>query len=506
MSKAKFDNLDKEQRQAVSAYISSINKAKYSRVQYFFWLLSGCEISILKYCPTDYNRQAGIGFTIFVTTLLAFCSGSYAGYYFSHSYLGAIIFGTIWATLIFSIDRSMVVTLKKDPTKEEQSFWIPFITRFILGFLIAFVISIPLELLIFKDSIEIHKSKFKQDKIITLIEGQKKVENLAGKKERKGTLIDQLVQVKQELAAGEPSGDANFDIIKSEYLVANSAYQRIPSKKKGQWSAKLNRYPQITNPAKGIYYRGTLEPKMRGYNTYLNEWKNKLNAEISDLNNKIKKVGIGIDSAEVKVAETGTIIDSVLELHDNSFVFNYMVLSDLARTSRQVLRPVKPVKKQLTAVAKDASNLDSTATPNNLNSINSEELTRMEYVTEYDPEGSKILFLLWLIRIIFIIVEVLPTISKLSTPIGAYDYAIYRKEKDIEAELYDRSEEYLDNQRNIRKLEADSQNELTKVRTDIEKQLHSDLLKEIARAQNDVAMKKIEEFRNSHLGNSDSKV
>ncbi len=45
---------------------------KYSKIQYLFWLLSGAEISILKDCPTDYNRQAGIGFTIFMTTLLAF--------------------------------------------------------------------------------------------------------------------------------------------------------------------------------------------------------------------------------------------------------------------------------------------------------------------------------------------------------------------------------------------------------------------------------------------------
>lgn len=51
---------------------TSTKKYKYSKLQYFFWLLSGAEISILKECPTDYNRQAGIGFTIFMTTLLAF--------------------------------------------------------------------------------------------------------------------------------------------------------------------------------------------------------------------------------------------------------------------------------------------------------------------------------------------------------------------------------------------------------------------------------------------------
>src|SRR5690554_5163803 len=131
----------------------STNKYKYSKIQYFFWLLSGAEISILKECPTDYNRQAGIGFTIFMTTLLAFCSGSYAGWFFGESWTSALVFGLIWASLIFSIDRSMVITMKKDPTKPKQNFWLAFLTRAVLAALIAFVISIPLELLIFKDNI-----------------------------------------------------------------------------------------------------------------------------------------------------------------------------------------------------------------------------------------------------------------------------------------------------------------------------------------------------------------
>lgn len=56
---------------------------KYTPIQYFFWLFSGAEINILKDCPTDYNRQAGIGFTIFMTTLFAMFAGGYAGWYFS---------------------------------------------------------------------------------------------------------------------------------------------------------------------------------------------------------------------------------------------------------------------------------------------------------------------------------------------------------------------------------------------------------------------------------------
>ncbi|MEI6529828.1 MAG: hypothetical protein WCN88_05575 [Candidatus Falkowbacteria bacterium] len=42
---------------------------------------------------------------------------------------------------------------------------------------------------------------------------------------------------------------------------------------------------------------------------------------------------------------------------------------------------------------------------------------------------SAVFFLLWLIRFVFIVLEVLPTWYKLKTPVGDYDWALYSKEK-----------------------------------------------------------------------------
>ncbi len=222
-------------------------KYKYSKTQYFFWLLSGAEISILKDCPTDYNRQAGIGFTIFMTTLLAFFSGSYAGYYFGESYLSAIVFGIIWASLIFSIDRSMVVTLKKDPTKEKQNFWPAFLSRAVLAVLIAFIISIPLELLIFKENIELHMDKYKLDQVYSVQQASKRNEAISDKQRILSNDSLVLGKVETQLSQGEPKGDPEYDRLKSEIQTkqndfdalsrrlntarteANSAYNNVPT-------------------------------------------------------------------------------------------------------------------------------------------------------------------------------------------------------------------------------------------------------------------------------------
>ena len=114
------------------------------------------------------------------------------------------------------------------------------------------------------------------------------------------------------------------------------------------------------------------------------------------------------------------------------------------------------------------------------------------------PEGATIFMLLWLIRILFFTIEILPTIAKIATPIGAYDRAIYRKEKDLELELEQRTSEYLKQQKALRDIEYEAEREQTKERTQIENNLHKELLTEIANVQNKVARQKIEEFKNKN--------
>lgn len=68
----------------------------------------------------------------------------------------------------FCIDRSLVITLKKDPTLKHQKFWVPLLSRSALACIIAFMVSIPLELVIFEDFIAEKKFFFNEDSANTL--------------------------------------------------------------------------------------------------------------------------------------------------------------------------------------------------------------------------------------------------------------------------------------------------------------------------------------------------
>lgn len=137
----------------------------------FLWICAGANREVLRQCPTDYAKYAGIGGTILFTAILACISGGYAIYkvfddeVFNEStkvfetdmnavYI-AIAFGIIWGMMIFNLDRFMVNTMYSDGThritKEELKGGTP---RLILAFFIGIVISTPLELRLFKDKIQ----------------------------------------------------------------------------------------------------------------------------------------------------------------------------------------------------------------------------------------------------------------------------------------------------------------------------------------------------------------
>jgi hypothetical protein len=117
----------------------------------FFWFCSGASIALLKRCPTEASKFAGIGATIFFTGLLAALSAGYALFTIFDSVWAAVGFGFVWGAMIFNLDRFIVSSIKK-----RNNFWLEFkvaVPRILLAILLAIVISKPLELKMFEKEI-----------------------------------------------------------------------------------------------------------------------------------------------------------------------------------------------------------------------------------------------------------------------------------------------------------------------------------------------------------------
>ena len=125
------------------------------KITRFFWFCSGAHIDTLKKYPIEHNKYVGIGATIFFTALFAALSGGYAMYFvFAGSdtaVIFAILFGLIWGTAIFNMDRYIVSSIDKQGSANQQILQAS--PRILLAIMIGLVISRPLELKIFDKEI-----------------------------------------------------------------------------------------------------------------------------------------------------------------------------------------------------------------------------------------------------------------------------------------------------------------------------------------------------------------
>lgn len=121
----------------------------------FLWTCAGVNKKILRQCPTEYAKYAGIGGTILFTALMAMLSGGYAFYTIFEHTLTACLFGVFWGLLIFNLDRFMVNTMYSDGkhtiSRDEFLGGLP---RLVLAIFLGVVISVPIELRIFDDKIQ----------------------------------------------------------------------------------------------------------------------------------------------------------------------------------------------------------------------------------------------------------------------------------------------------------------------------------------------------------------
>lgn len=167
------------------------------------WLCAGANRKLLRQCPTEHAKYAGIGGTILFTAILASLSGGYAIYKVfadellnqitglyeldTHAFKISIVFGIIWGLLIFNLDRFMVNTMYSDGThKITNEEWKGAFPRLILAIFIGVVISTPIELRIFKDKIQAQLIIDQGKAQTEMVDAQKSIaEQIAGLEKQK---------------------------------------------------------------------------------------------------------------------------------------------------------------------------------------------------------------------------------------------------------------------------------------------------------------------------------
>lgn len=453
--------------------------------QKLLWIIAGAEPSILENCKTDYKKFSSIGATILMTSFIAFCAGTCAAWYFTQDgenpkgALGwSVLFGLIWALLIFCIDRSLVITLKKDPTRKRQKFWIPLLSRAVLAGVIAFMVSIPLELFIFKDYINENIENFKEGKagqLGDLFKANSGEDMLNNRINSADSTLSKLNQVSQglsndinslqnqinklEVEKNNPNSAA-YNSAKSRYNNALQAYNNSLSKLREEQRKQYPSQSIIDNQRTQISrYKDQMSTAKKDMGVAAQKWRDDKQRQIDELVSRRDK-----KSEEKK--RTDDNYDATLQNKNLD-----MQSAQAAEKSRRESEEIKKIQME----------------KGNKFLLNFQIL---EYaVWQRDKDGNLTettqLCFLWLIRLLFFIIEILPTVVKIVTPIGSYDRVIYAEEKSMEEYLD--SPEFIDSMKEIHKSELQTQLEEAKLRQEAELQMKKDILEKMTAAQIGVA-------------------
>lgn len=163
----------------------------------FFLICSGVDLNLVNNCSDgEQTKYAGIGATVFFTALMAFIASSYALYTVFDNPFTAIVFGLVWGLLIFNLDRFIVATLRKKDNKFDEI--LQATPRIILAFIIAVVISKPLELKIFEK--EIDRVLLEQKNELTLANKEQIAQQFTPEIEQ---IKEEIIQLKSAVTAKE---------------------------------------------------------------------------------------------------------------------------------------------------------------------------------------------------------------------------------------------------------------------------------------------------------------
>lgn len=122
--------------------------------RHFLWWCAGAYQDLLKECPSEQSKYAGLGGVLLATFALAALSAGYAIYSVFNEPFWAVLFAIVWGLIIFNFDRFLVSTMRKYGVSRRKQVWMA-APRIALALLIGFTIARPLELKIFEKEIDV---------------------------------------------------------------------------------------------------------------------------------------------------------------------------------------------------------------------------------------------------------------------------------------------------------------------------------------------------------------
>ncbi|MEN9370605.1 MAG: hypothetical protein RI952_1470 [Bacteroidota bacterium] len=483
-------------------YQNKSSNRKPSWLQSFFILCSGADKEMINEYPTEWNKFAGIGATIFLTACLALLSGGYALHFVFENIWASVFFGIFWAIVIFNLDRYIVLSLRKekiptstdikrelDPNKKaelksERSrlLWHQALMaspRFIIALIIAVTVSKPIELRLFQNRIK--------KELVSIVEEAGKDFDIQEQKITED-LNKQLTSINKQEQDDKSAVFSNNPIYQDAKTKIPTIESNIKGKEQQITSNKKvidanqyqeTRYRTITNQVSGEIKRTSYSvwrPNATGRtkieeNKVLESERQKLLTELAEQ----KKIQIDVETSLSQQATS--ISDKYISSKNNI----QKQIDDRSKTYE--------VRKRLWIDA----NKKSVDLPARLEALGN--ISKFSFDTNSNTFlGNSIWWASFVITLLFIALETAPIVVKLLTKRGPYDerldaieYHVYIEESRKIDSLNREVNEYMKLANEAAKLSGSLKLDAEKDKLDIELRNNKELLIKLADYQKELA-------------------
>ena len=127
-------------------------------IRNFFWWSAGIVPPVLEKCPTNHAKYTAVGvIMVFIAVLASLSFAFFLSSTFIISPVAALLGGIFWGILIYSLDRAVLTSFRKDETSK-----IAIAQRFILTISLALIIGEPLLMRLFGKEIAFEMARKSQ--------------------------------------------------------------------------------------------------------------------------------------------------------------------------------------------------------------------------------------------------------------------------------------------------------------------------------------------------------
>lgn len=463
------------------------NKSVFSEKKYvewggflneFLWICAGVNRTVLRQCPTDYAKYAGIGGTILFTALMACLSGSYALYSVFYNSYAAIGFGIFWGLLIFNLDRFIVNTMYSDGKSTIS--WKEFMSgapRIIMAIFLGIVISTPLELKIFEDAIDIRIEQDK-DKILN---------------ERIGRTVherDSISKKRDEIL----NGSAEITMFNTDITTGNEETNRLLSEAKeirSRYDIADKCVKDLESTCNSLKRKlSTLDEKSSSYSKLSRELSSK-KGQLKDARSNRKKISAELEQKNGEVAASDQTLKQLLA-------------NKSQENTNEINRLQKAVEKLDSIIAEANSKHPDWSEEEILTKGSFRDKLDLEYkgfqakmhaFSELKEENTSTNLSAIFIMLLFVIIETAPTFFKMMMEDGPYDFLLEAEKEMIRVNALDSVRDYKDDI-NTNVIISTERN---KERVDAERKANSLILEKISNAQIELLDEALQQWKANEL-------